>query len=70
MGRLGEIQVPTLVVLGGLDVPDMLAIGAHLGHEVPDVQVATLAGVAHLPSMEQPETFDAIAAPFPDAHLA
>lgn len=68
--RLGEVRCPVLVVLGALDVPDMLAIGAHLGAGLPDVRVETLAGVAHLPSLEAPTAFDELVARFLAERLA
>lgn len=69
-GRLDEVRCPVLVVLGALDVPDMLSIGAHLGAGLSDVRVETLPGVAHLPSLEAPAAFDALVSPFLDEHSA
>jgi pimeloyl-ACP methyl ester carboxylesterase len=69
-GRLDEIRCPALVVLGALDVPDMLAIGAHLGAGLAHVRVETLPGVAHLPSLEAPAAFDALVSPFLHEHAA
>ncbi len=68
-GRLHEIRCPALVVLGTLDVPDMLAIGARLETGLPDVRVETLAGVAHLPNLESPAAFDELVSSFLDEHV-
>lgn len=56
-GRLGEVRAPTLVVVGELDQPDMMAIGRHLAAGIPGARVATMPAVAHLPPMEAPEAF-------------
>lgn len=60
-GRLAEIAVPTLVVWGALDFPDLQDRCRHLAREIPGAKAAVLAGAAHLPSMERPsETRDLI----------
>ena len=56
--RLQEIAVPTLVVLGSLDQPDIGRTGGLLGAEIPGARAVTIDGVAHLPSLEQPDAFD------------
>jgi pimeloyl-ACP methyl ester carboxylesterase len=56
--RLGEIRVPTLVLVGGEDVPDIQAIAARLAREIPDARLETIPDTAHVPSMERPEEFD------------
>lgn len=63
-GRLGELALPVLVVLGALDVPNMLEIGRTIAAEAPDVRLETIAGVAHLPSLERPEEFDRLVLDF------
>ncbi|QBD83094.1 alpha/beta fold hydrolase [Ktedonosporobacter rubrisoli] len=55
--RLSEIQVPTLIINGDLDTPGMLARAQHLATHIPKAQHVTIAGTAHLPSMEKPEEF-------------
>ena len=56
--RLGEISAPTLVLVGELDVPDIHQIADQLENEIPDARRATIAGTAHVPSMERPDEFD------------
>jgi 3-oxoadipate enol-lactonase len=56
--RLGEISVPTLVVVGELDRPEMHEIADRLEAGIPNVRRETIAGTAHVPSMERPEEFD------------
>ena len=56
--RLGEVGVPTLIVVGEEDLPDMHQIGERLQREIPNARRATIAGAAHVPSMERPREFD------------
>jgi 3-oxoadipate enol-lactonase len=56
--RLGEIQAPTLVLVGKEDVPDIQAIADRLAREIPGAKRATIPDTAHAPSMERPEEFD------------
>lgn len=58
--RLGEIHVPTLVVLGDYDVTE-----AKVGHElqltgIPGAEGVRFPDSAHLPSVEHPERFTAL----------
>jgi 3-oxoadipate enol-lactonase len=55
--RLGEIAAPTLVLVGELDQPEMLAMGQHLASAIPNARFETMPRVAHLPPMEAPEEF-------------
>lgn len=56
-GRLAEVTSRTLVVVGDLDQPDMMAVGEHLAASIPGARLAVMHGVAHLPPMEAPEAF-------------
>ncbi len=56
--RLGEIETPTLVLVGEEDVPDIHAISDRLAREIPNARLETIANTAHVPSMERPEEFD------------
>ena len=58
--RLEEVRAPTLVVVGDEDVDDMHMLAKRFAAEIPDAQLATIAGAAHVPSLEQPELFDAV----------
>lgn len=55
--RLGEVAQPTLVVVGDLDQPDMMAVGEHLAASIAGARLAVMHGVAHLPPMEAPDAF-------------
>ncbi len=56
--RLGEIRVPTLVLVGDEDVEDMQAIAARLAEAVPGARRAPIAGAAHVPNLERPAEVD------------
>jgi pimeloyl-ACP methyl ester carboxylesterase len=53
--RLAEIRVPTLVLVGALDVPDMLAISERIAAEVPGAERVVVDGGAHMVTMERPD---------------
>jgi 3-oxoadipate enol-lactonase len=62
--RLGDVGVPTLVLVGEEDQPDMHAIAERLAREIPGARSARIAGTAHVPSMERPREFDELVLPF------
>ncbi len=64
IARLGEIRVPTLALVGEQDVPDKLASAEMLARGIPGARKVVMPGVAHLPSMEQPEQFNRLALDF------
>jgi pimeloyl-ACP methyl ester carboxylesterase len=60
--RLGEITVPTLVMIGRLDVEDIVLIDEQAAGMIPGAQLCFLEGVAHVPHLEgDPATLDQIA---------
>ena len=62
--RLAEISVPTLVLVGELDRPEMLEIAERLEAEIPNARRETIPGTAHVPSMERPDEFDRLVLEF------
>jgi pimeloyl-ACP methyl ester carboxylesterase len=62
--RLGEVAVPTLVLVGDEDVTDMQQISARIAAEVPGARRESISGAAHVPSMERPDEFDRLVLPF------
>jgi 3-oxoadipate enol-lactonase len=62
--RLGDVQAPTLVLVGEEDQPDMHAIAERLAREIPGARSGTIPGTAHVPSMERPREFDELVLPF------
>ena len=68
--RLGEIRVPTLVMVGDLDTPSTIASCRQIALGVPGARLVVLAGVAHLPPMERPGEFAALVREFLAGHRA
>jgi 3-oxoadipate enol-lactonase len=62
--RLDEVQASTLVLTGAEDQPDMQSIADLLVEGIPDARRATIAGAAHIPSLEQPDEFDRLVLDF------
>lgn len=54
--RLGDVRVPTLVIAGTLDQPMMREIAALLGEHIAGARVVGIPDVAHLASLEAPDT--------------
>jgi 3-oxoadipate enol-lactonase len=61
--RLGDVRVPTLVVVGTRDVPRMLEIADLLVSRIPDARRAELESDHYLP-LREPERFAALVAGF------
>jgi pimeloyl-ACP methyl ester carboxylesterase len=55
---LPEIQVPTLIIVGEKDMPDILAIGRLLQKEVMGARLTVVANAAHMLNMENPSEFN------------
>ena len=56
--RLGEIIVPTLIVVGALDHPEILRAADVMAAAIPGAEKAVIEGAAHLPNMERPDEFN------------
>lgn len=63
-GRLAEIQAPTLVIIGDLDVPAMFPVVDLLETKIAGAEKVLMSGAAHLPNMEKPEEFNQIVLDF------
>lgn len=61
IGRLSQIGVPTLVILGAYDVPNPLD---QLVAEIPSAKKVIMAETAHHPFMEKPAEFNQIVLDF------
>ncbi len=64
LGRLASIKAPTLVVVGDLDMPDILDIVERIGREVPGAHKIIIPGVAHMVNLEKPAEFNRIVLDF------
>jgi 3-oxoadipate enol-lactonase len=60
MPPLSSLTVPTLVVVGEDDKADFRAIAQHLAEEIPDADLAVVAGAGHLVGLDQPEELNAL----------
>lgn len=58
LGRLTEIRVPTLVIVGDQDVPNVLEQAELLASGIAPARKAVIPNTAHLPNMEQPAAFN------------
>jgi 3-oxoadipate enol-lactonase len=64
VGRLSEIRVPTLVIMGDLDNDASLAASEALVDGVAGARRVVFRGAAHLPNLEQPERFTRVVLDF------
>ncbi|MGZ8623307.1 MAG: alpha/beta fold hydrolase [Actinomycetota bacterium] len=62
--RLGEIDVPTLVVAADHDPPGMRRITDMIARGVLDARLVTIEGADHVVNLRQPEAFEAAVLPF------
>ena len=56
--RLSSIRSPTLVLVGDLDMSDILAISDELSRKIPTVKKVVIPGAAHMLNLEQPTRFN------------
>lgn len=62
--RLSEIAVPTLLVAGKSEEPEIFAQMELMSRRIPDAEWHVVAGAAHIPNFEKPAEFDSILARF------
>jgi 3-oxoadipate enol-lactonase len=62
--RLGELAVPTLVVVGEHDRPDIHAMADALAGGIAGAERVVLAGTGHLPNLERPAAFNRVVLEF------
>ena len=64
IGRLGEVRVPTFVVVGALDDPELLRAGEVLKAGIAGAEHVIIQGAAHVPNLEKPEEFNRVVVKF------
>jgi pimeloyl-ACP methyl ester carboxylesterase len=64
LGRLSEIRVPTLIIVGEADIPDVHAHAGVLEVGIPRAKRVIVPDAGHLVYVEQPETFNRIVLDF------
>lgn len=63
-GRLSEVKVPTLVIVGDLDTSSTQASAEFLANSVEGAKKVVFEGVAHMVNMEEPERFNRVVVEF------
>lgn len=53
--RLGDVAVPTLVVVGTADVDDIRVMADQLTAQIPGARLARIEDAGHLPGLERPD---------------
>jgi 3-oxoadipate enol-lactonase len=56
--RLGELRVPTLVLVGDRDIQHFRGLAERFAAEIPGARLEVIEGAGHLPSLECPDDFD------------
>lgn len=64
IGLLSQIAVPALIVVGAEDEFTPLSDAEQMHSRIPGATLAVIPGAAHLPNLEQPETFNGIVGAF------
>ena len=62
--QLDRIDVPTLVIVGEHDFPDLHEAAAYLAERLSDRPAVVMEDTAHLPSMERPHEFNTVISGF------
>lgn len=62
--RLAEVKVPTLVIVGELDLEEMIVLADRLVAEMPNAQKEMVPNAAHMVNMEKPDEFNRIVLKF------
>jgi pimeloyl-ACP methyl ester carboxylesterase len=66
--RLDQVQAPTLVITGALDLEEKVALAALVARAIPNAAYSVIPGAAHLMSMEQPDAFNRLVLSFLAKH--
>jgi 3-oxoadipate enol-lactonase len=56
--RVHNVTAPSLIIVGELDIPDMLTIADLLHEKINGSKKIVMYNVGHMPNMEDPETFN------------
>ena len=68
LARLHEIRIPTLLVVGDADIPDVHAHAGALEAGIPRARRVVISNVGHLMYLEKPEEFGRIVIAFLKSH--
>ena len=64
IARLGEVMAPTLVLVGGDDMPDYHKAAGMFSQGIARARRYVIEGVGHLPNLEAPEEFNRVVLEF------
>ena len=64
IGRLGEVDVPTLIVVGGDEVLDGRLVAEHMAAQLVNAEQHRIEHVGHYPNMEAPNAFNSLTLQF------
>ena len=56
-GRLAELLVPVLIIVGAYDIPYLHSAAQYMIEKIPSVRMEIIEDAAHLPNMDQPDRF-------------
>ncbi len=60
LGQIASLRVPTLLVVGDEDVPEIRRAAVEMRRLIHGAHYAVIEGAAHLPNLERSEDFDAV----------
>ncbi len=63
-GRLADLDIPVLVIVGAHDTPYMLAAAEYMTEKIQSARKVIIEDAAHLPNMDQPQEFQRIVKDF------
>ena len=66
--RIGDVGVPTLVVLPEHDIPEVHTVGERLAAGIPGARAVTVSGTDHLVNVRNPAGFDRVVLDFLEVH--
>lgn len=64
ISRLSELEVPTLIIVGSIDLEEKVTLAGRLSQAIHGASTATIDNVAHMINMEQPERFNQLVLSF------
>jgi 3-oxoadipate enol-lactonase len=69
LSRLGDIHVPTLVLVGDADIPDVHAHAGAIEAGIPGARRIVIAGVGHIMYLEKPAEFSHLVIDFLERNI-
>jgi len=66
--RLGQIHIPTLLLVGDADIPDVHAHAGAIEAGIPNARRVVISGVGHLMYLEKPDEFSRMVIAFLESH--